>query len=459
MTLSREGPPLARARFRVPTGDAVLLCDSQLPAAPLERLSACRAWNETIAVSIGTFWRADECRGAILSAMVTLALLATCAVFPLSARAATLPTDRVDGSVAAKKGIDPASLPDVSMAEGALIDADGRVLWSRSAGTQRPMASITKIMTAVVALENSQPTDIVTVPKASVAVGQSSAALRAGEKLTMRDMLGALLVKSGNDAAIAIAEHVGGTEQHFVEMMNAKAAELGLSNTHFANPHGLDAPGHYTTANDLGVLARYAMAKPEFRSIVSMKTVTIGSGKTRETLTSTDELLGNYQGDIGVKTGFTNGAGYSVISAAQREGLTLYAIVLGTKSDRARFQEAKTLLDWGFAHYRPMSIADAGTVVGEAPVKDYLDVTVPVAISKDATVPVLDLNGPIERSVQLSEVSAPVSVGQMVGVATFKQAGKTILTMPLVATEKVKRPNPIEAAWIAAVRLWQRIVG
>jgi D-alanyl-D-alanine carboxypeptidase (penicillin-binding protein 5/6) len=372
---------------------------------------------------------------------------------------AALPTDRVDGKVAADASIPLSALPDVQMAEGAIVDGDGRVLWSRSAGTRRPMASITKIMTAVVALENSSLSDVVTVPKASVAVGESTASLRAGEKLPMRDVLAALLVKSGNDAAVAIAQHVGGTEAQFVDMMNAKAAELGLANTHFANPHGLDAPGHYTTATDLGVLARYAMSKPEFRRIVTLKSVTIGTGKRRETLTSTDELLGNYKGAMGVKTGFTDGAGYSVVSAAQRNGITLYSIVLGTKSDLLRFRESKGLLDWGFAHYRPMSVATVGTVVGEAPVKDYLDVTVPAAISKDATLPVLDLDGTIKRSVQLSEVSAPVSVGQMVGVATFKQGGKTILTMPLAATEHVARPNPFEASWIALVRLWQRAVG
>jgi D-alanyl-D-alanine carboxypeptidase (penicillin-binding protein 5/6) len=283
--------------------------------------------------------------------------------------------------------------------------------------------------------------------------------LRAGDKLAMRDVLAALLVKSGNDAAVAIAQHVGGSEAHFVEMMNAKAAELGLANTHFANPHGLDAPGHYTTATDLGILTRYAMSKPEFRRIVTLKKVTIGSGKRADTLASTDELLGNYRGAMGVKTGFTNGAGYSVVSAAQRDEITLYSIVLGTKSDLLRFREAKNLLDWGFAHYRPMNLASAGTVVGEAPVKDYLDVTVPAAVSRDTTIPVLDVNGPIERSVRLSEVSAPVAVGQTVGVTTFKQGGKTILTLPLVSTEAVKRPNPIQFVWIALVRLWQRIVG
>ena len=136
------------------------------------------------------------------------------------------------------------------------------------------------------------------------------------------------------------------------KLMNEKAVELGLKNTHFANTHGLDAPGHYTTAADLAVLGRYAMTKPRFREIVRMKSVTIGSGTRKETLQSTDLLIGNYAGAIGIKTGYTDAAGYSVLSAAQRGDLTLYAVVLGTSSELQRFREARELLDWGFAHYR-----------------------------------------------------------------------------------------------------------
>jgi D-alanyl-D-alanine carboxypeptidase len=351
------------------------------------------------------------------------------------------------------------SMPDVSMEAGALVDGEGRQLWSRSPTTRRPMASITKIMTAVVALERSSLDTLVTVPKASGAVGESTAFLRPGERLPMRDLLVALLVKSGNDAAVAIAQNVGGTEPQFVQMMNDKAVALGLSDTHFQNPHGLDAPGHYTTASDLAVLSRYAMSNPTFRSIVSMKTATIGTGKRTEKLTSTDLLIGNYQGAMGVKTGFTNGAGYSVVSAAERQGVTLYAVVLGTKSELQRFREAKSLLDWGFAHYRPMALSTGGTVVGLAPVSDYLDVSVPAAISRDATLPVLDLAGPVVRAVSVASVGAPVAKGQTVGMATFKQGGKTILTVPVVATVAVGKPNPFQVVWAATVRAWRRVFG
>jgi len=408
---------------------------------------------------IGTVSRRNEAFSrrwfwAALVGAVVLALLC-----PVQAHAAALSSDLVDGSSAVNRHLDLAALPDVSMREGELLDGDGRVLWARAPGVRMPMASITKIMTAIVALEHSRLDDVVTVPREAVAVGQSSAGLVVGERLTMRELLEALLIKSGNDAAVTIAIHVGGTQPSFVAMMNDKAQALGLNDTHYMNPHGLDAPGHYTTANDLAVLARYAMSKPAFRDIVRLRTVTIGQGKHREKLVSTDLLLGTYQGAIGVKTGNTNGAGYSVVSAAQRGGVTLYAIVLGTKSDRDRFTQAKALLDWGFAHYRPMQLGTRGTVVAETPVSSYLDVNVPVAFSADTTVPILDLNGTVKRTISVAPVPAPVEQGQQVGVATFKQGGKVIATVPLGATVEVGRPNPFEAAWIVAVRLWRRIFG
>jgi D-alanyl-D-alanine carboxypeptidase (penicillin-binding protein 5/6) len=388
-----------------------------------------------------------------------LVLAVAVSAVPAAAGATTLSSDLVDGSSASQRKLDVRTLPDVTMQEGAVVDGDGRVLWARSPDVRRPMASITKIMTAVVALEHTSLSDVVTVPRDAVAVGQSSAGLVAGEKLTMFELLEAMLVKSGNDAAVTIADQVGGTQAGFVAMMNAKATQLGLADTHYANPHGLDAPGHYTTADNLAVLARYAMTKPVFRDIVRQSTVTIGQGKRRTTLHTTDELLGVYQGMMGVKTGNTNGAGYSVVSAAQRQGVALYAIVLGTKSDRQRFLDSKALLDWGFGHYRPEQIANKGSVIAEAPVSSYLDVTVPLAVSQDTTIAVLDVDGTIKRTVSVPAVPAPVQIGQTVGVATFRQGNRVIATVPLVATKQVNSPNPFEAAWIAVVRVWRRIFG
>jgi D-alanyl-D-alanine carboxypeptidase (penicillin-binding protein 5/6) len=390
--------------------------------------------------------------GAVILAMLP-------AIVPNDAHAVIRPKDRVDGRSASSLGKARAALPDVTMMAGALVTADGRVLWSRRVNDRRAMASLTKIMTAVVAMEDGPTDDLVTVPAASATVGESTSFLRPGERLPMHDLLEALLVKSGNDAAVAIARHVGGSEEAFVVKMNRKAAELGLTRTRFENSHGLDEHGHFSSANDLAVLARYAMTKPEFRGIVGEKRARIGSGRRAERVMSTNLLLGNYQGANGIKTGYTSDAGYCVIDSAQRDGIELYAVVLGTSGELSRFRDARDLLDFGFAHYRPQSLATSGTVLGEAVVTDYLDVTVPAAVSAETTVAVFDLAGPIRRTVRVAAVPAPVSVGQVVGVATFTQAGKTIATVPLVATADVARPNPFERAWIAVVRAWRAVTG
>jgi len=386
-------------------------------------------------------------------------LLACSLVMPAGAWARGRTTDMVDGQSAAARDISVAVLPNVTMKAGLLSDADGRIIWARKPDARRSMASITKIMTAIVTLEHSKLGEMVVVPKGAASVGESTAYLVAGEKLSVRDLLAAMLVKSGNDAATTLAQHVGGTEDRFVELMNKKAVELGLEGTHFENPHGLDAPGQYSTAADLAVMSRYAMSKREFRRIVKLRKVTIGPPGRRHKLESTDLLLGNYAGAEGIKTGSTDRAGYSVVSAATRAGVTLYAVVLGTSSDPQRFRDAKELLDWGFAHYRPQSLVSAGTIVGEAPVSDYLDVSVPAAVSEDASVTVLDLNGPIRRTVTIPPVKAPIRVGDRVGSMGFTQDGKLIAGTPLVATAQVRRPNPFQYVWIGLVRGWRAVFG
>ena len=397
---------------------------------------------------------------AITQALTTLVLVVSVSVSAVQvADAAGRSSDIVDGRAPASRGIPLAALPSVTMKAGVLSDGDGHVLWARNPDARRSMASITKIMTAVVALENSSLTETVTIPQAAAAVGESSAFLVPGETFSMSDVLTAMLVKSGNDAAVSVALHVGGTEAHFVEMMNRKAVELGLSNTHFANPHGLDQPGHYSSADDLAVLARYAMNKDAFRSIVGVKKTTIGLNRHKHVLESTDLLLGSYAGAVGVKTGNTDQAGYSVVSAAQRNGVMLYAVVLGTASDMQRFRDAQALLDWGFAHYRPQTLATSGTVVAEAPVSDFLDVSVPAAISQDATAAVLDLNGPIRRKVTVAPVKAPVKIGDHIGVVTFTQGGRLVAGIPLTAVRDVGAPNIFERLWIGIVRGWRALFG
>ena len=394
--------------------------------------------------------RAAEYRHRLASALVACALVAA-AVAP-----GAWASDRVDGRTPAQLKVSKEALPDVSMKAGALITEDGRVLWSRRADDRRAMASLTKMMAAVVALENSRPDEVVKIPTYVAKVGESTSELRPGTKIKMSELLEALLIKSGNDAAIAVAANVAGSEEQFVKLMNAKAEELGLDDTHFENAHGLDEKGHRSSARDLGVLARYAMTKPEFRRIVRKPkaTVTYRGGKIK--VHNTNLLLGSYKGANGVKTGWTSDAGYCVAASADRGGTELYAIVLGTSGEKARFADARELLDWGYAHYRPQHLVSAGTVLGVAPVTDYLDTGVRGEVSKETTVPVLDLAGTIKRSVTMAPVAAPVKKGQRIGVATFTQGGRVVATVPLVATEAVEAPGLFERAWIAIVRLWRR---
>lgn len=399
--------------------------------------------------------RANRARvGRFVSSILVVAVLAG----SFSTRPAAA-VDRLDGTTPRRLGVPLKALPDVGMKAGALVTEDGRVLWSRHARDRRAIASITKIMTAVVALENGDIKERVAVPASARQVGESTSFLRVGERLPMGDLLEALLVKSGNDAAITIAEHVSGGEDEFVELMNAKAETLGLSRTHFTNSHGLDESGHYSCATDLAVLARYAMRKPFFRKIVAEKYADIGSGKRKERVENTNLLVGNYDGANGIKTGWTTDAGYSVIVSARRGGVELYAVVLGTPGELARFRDARELLDWGFAHYREQELASAGTVVAKAVVVDYLDITVPAAVSRDSTAAVFDLAGSIERSVKVAEVRAPIEVGDRIGVATFTQAGRIIETIPLVAAAEVAAPNAFQRVGIALVRGWRRVFG
>ncbi len=402
-----------------------------------------------------------ESRADVSPRAITAAALSCVVLFATLSPAAAVvrSTDTVDGERFKDAGVVQAAMPDVTMKAGALITSDGRVLWARSADQKRSMASLTKIMTAVVALEEAGPDAEVRVSRNSLTVGESTSFLREGETLPMSEAIEALLVKSGNDAAVAIAESVAGSEDDFVKLMNAKAKDLGLASTRFQNSHGLDESGHSSTAADLGILARYAMTKPEIRNAVSEKTATIGKGARAEKVENTNLLLGNYRGANGVKTGWTDEAGYCVIDSAERDGIELYAVVLGTSGELQRFRDARELLDWGFAHYRNRQLASAGTVIGEAPVTDYLDLAVPASVSESSSVPVFDLDGEIVRTVRMSEVEAPVAKGQKVGVATFTQDGAVIATIPLAAVREIPDPSPLQRIGIAFMRVWRAFTG
>jgi len=232
-----------------------------------------------------------------------------------------------------------------------LADAEtGEILWQRNPDLRCYPASLTKIMTAVLVLERGNLEDWVTVPKEAAFTGESSMALKEGERVQLKDLLNAILVRSANDACVAAAIHLAGSVEKFVEWMNEKAKELGMTNTHFVNPHGLHHPQHFTTARDLLTLTRYALQNPTFRSIVSQREIIVAptNKSALRRYRNRNKLLELYPGCDGVKTGYTIPAGKCLVASATRNGWQLIAIVLGSQD---HFADCATLLDYGSINF------------------------------------------------------------------------------------------------------------
>jgi D-alanyl-D-alanine carboxypeptidase len=239
-------------------------------------------------------------------------------------------------------------LPELTAKAWILYDATaGVVIAEQASDEERPMASVTKIMTALVVMDHAELDEQVRISDSAAATGEAEIGLVRGERWTVGDLLAAVMIRSGNDAAVALAEHVGGSVEGFAEMMNAKAQELGLSHTRFVNPHGLDADGHYTSAADLVVMAEQALADPYLSRLTRTSRITFKpdpSGVSRVAGT-TNRLLGVYPGVVGVKTGYTGKAGLVLVSALERNGRTLIGVVMGSE---AHFEDSRRLLDYGF---------------------------------------------------------------------------------------------------------------
>ncbi len=250
----------------------------------------------------------------------------------------------------------------ISAQSGILMDAQtGRILYEKNADQQCLIASTTKIMTALVVCERCNVLDRVKIPKEAVGVEGSSMYLQEGEILTVQDLLYGMMLRSGNDAATALAIYCGGTVEGFAELMNDKARSLKLTGTHFTNPHGLDAPGHYSTARDLAVLAAYAMENPIFAQTVGTKQVTVGT----RSLTNHNKLLWNVDGAEGVKTGYTKKAGRILVSSASRQGRRLIAVTINAPDD---WNDHKVLLNSGFEDYSVSRIIERGEIIGSVEV-------------------------------------------------------------------------------------------
>lgn len=226
-----------------------------------------------------------------------------------------------------------------------------KVIWGKKENERRPMASTTKIMTAIVVLENANLDDTVIVSKKAAGTGGSRLGLKTGDKITINNLLYGLLLVSGNDAAVALAEHVSGSVESFAEKMNQKAEEMNLEDTHFIVPHGLDMENHYTTALELAEMADYAMNNKKFAEIVATKVKTINISGRSKSLINTNELLGNLEGINGVKTGFTNGANRCLVTSVSRNGMNVIAVVLGADTKKDRTRDSVEIIEYAYKNY------------------------------------------------------------------------------------------------------------
>jgi D-alanyl-D-alanine carboxypeptidase (penicillin-binding protein 5/6) len=346
-------------------------------------------------------------------------------------------------------------------AKGAIVGevTTGSIIYELNADTQLYPASTTKIMTAILALENCEPYDVITVSKSALdglADQGSSIMLKEGEKMAFMDMLKYLLVSSGNDAANALAEHVSGSVSAFVELMNKKAQELGCTNTHFSNPHGLHDDNHYTTARDLLKIAEYAMRNETFAEIVMIDRTQLAATNMRDqqTISSTNHLISRwrsrdyyYEGAIGIKTGSTTPAGLCLVSGVRSGDLTYITVVLGASKledgTMGSFTETIKLLDYAKKGFSVQPLATAADPVAEAEValgRDADAVTLIPARGVTALLPVdFDTKDVVMDCRVQPDVKAPVEKGDVLGTVTYYYNGHEYDTVDLVAAASIKR--------------------
>jgi D-alanyl-D-alanine carboxypeptidase (penicillin-binding protein 5/6) len=377
-----------------------------------------------------------------------LIALLLCAAVSVPAQGAGWPAQVVsERPVAAAP--DPANQPLVkpSVPAGAAVLMDwrtGAVLYAKQADQRRDPASTTKVLTAILALERGNLNDRVQISRRAAGTPGSRMHLRAGEVYSLHDLLYGLLLRSGNDAAVAIAEHLAGSVEEFARWMNEKARAIGAKNSHFTNPHGLTEPDHYSTAYDLAVITRYALQNPVFRSVVAVKQapITFEYLNRDVILHNTNQLLHSLPGADGVKTGTTAAAGQCLIASATREEQKLIAVVLHAGN---RWAESSRLLEWGFSHFRLAFVGRQGEVLKRLPLRDGKLESLPVVLADDLPLVIgRKEEAPSRPELELvPDLRAPIARGQTVGKAVVRHGGKVVAKADLIAAEEVPR-----ASWI-----------
>ena len=418
------------------------------------------------------------------SAQLTVGLacaVALVAGIPSVAGAQVLTTDNICGKAADARGIAAEDLPDIDASNAFVMGKNGTVYYARSADEQVKIASITKVMTAILAVENCKMDEKITVSNAAAAVGNSTAGLLEGDELTVEQALRGLMIPSGNDAAIALAEHVGkkldpktkDAVATFVKAMNEQAKKLGCTGTLFENPHGLDfdewAGDMHSTAHDVALMMQEAMKDDTIREVMASKDpwieVTGADGSDHSHSMETHNVLLDQDGNIGGKTGTTDDAGYCFASAYNRDGDEIYTVVLNSSTTDQRFADTATLASWYYDHKVTVDFANTqkktangNPLMARVSQTDWTDKTIDATLADPtAQATVFSLAGEVTEKVSYDDLSGTVHVGDKVGSVTLKQDGTKIAVMDLVADEEGTGPNPIEWLLVKLDRLGRRI--
>lgn len=315
---------------------------------------------------------------------------------------------------------------------------ENRFIYEKNGDQRMPMASTTKIMTAIVVAKHCEMDEVVIIGPESVGIEGSSAYLREGDEYTVLELVYALLLQSANDAATALAYYTAGGIEEFAELMNAEAESLGLENTHFTNPHGLDDEEHYTTAKDLAMLGAELMESPILKGIVSTYKKTFTYGERVRTYINHNKLLRLYDGGIGIKTGFTKRSGRCLVGAAERDGMTFISVTLDAPSD---WSDHRTMLDFAFDNFEKVEICSKEDLSREITVIDGNKPSVTVSAKKNLEI--IKEKGELDVNEYFSLPSyliAPIKKGEVVGVAYYKVGDKTY-TVDLIALEDIKKAS------------------
>jgi len=355
-----------------------------------------------------------------------------------------------EGATAAEQLVEAATRVDFGLKSEAAVLMDvvtGQVLYAKEPHKKWPPASLTKIMTLALACEamaqgKVKPEDVVVASENAWEMGGSEIWLEPGEEMPFSDLLLAVAVGSANDAAVAVAEYLAGSEQKFVDWMNEKARALGCRDTHFANCHGLDEEGHLTTAYDLALMSRYALSLPEVVRLSSLREAWIRQNTPKKSwLVSRNRLLVTYPGATGLKTGHTSKAQYCLVGSAKRDGREFLAVILGAPDPATRFREATQLLNYAFATFTPVVAARMGEEVARVRVVRGRERWLPVVAARDLAVSVeKDRADMVQKLTEVvPRVNAPVRAGDELGVMALQLDGKELARVPLVAARDVPR--------------------